>query len=406
MMKGIVYLLILCILTGCKKEPIFNENNDIKIAVATDIHYFAKEYYEECSWFEDEMLYGDGKMVTYADEIIDAFIDSVIKQKVDMVLLTGDLTFNGEIGSHQALAEKLKRLEDNGVQVAVTAGNHDIDNIYTKGYGKDDYIEVDNISGEDFKDIYKDFGYDISVCEHKESLSYEIHLNDKYSLIVIDSNTHEMTTGSALDTGGKITDSTKKWLMNRLEYSKKNNRVPLIAMHHNLGIHSELLNNGYTIADNETFIDLFHSYSVPIVLSGHLHMQSILDVDGIKEIATSSLVVNPLQYGLLEMSNDKIKYNTQSLMISKNSEDYFDEVGNNKFYNETDDEGALLKRKAIVLANKHYFAGTIASVKDEIMNMEGYTLIMKEDDNFYKLYLESMLKNDNNNTGLEIKIQN
>ena len=48
------------------------------------------------------------KMVTYADEIIDAFIDSVIKQKVDMVLLTGDLTFNGEIGSHQALSEKKK----------------------------------------------------------------------------------------------------------------------------------------------------------------------------------------------------------------------------------------------------------------------------------------------------------
>ena len=405
MKKGILCLIIMSLLTGCTKEPLFNDKSDIKIAVATDLHYFTKEYYEQCEWFEDEMLIGDGKMVTYADELLDAFIDDVISNNVDMVLLTGDLSFNGEMNSHKELANKLKTLEDNGIVVAVTAGNHDIDNIFSKGYGKDDYLEAENISGEDFKEIYKDYGYDIAVSEHKESLSYELILNNQYSLMVIDTNTHEMTTGSALDTGGKITDSTKEWLTNRLKKCQEEGRIPLIAMHHNLGVHSAVLNSGYTIRDNEDFVDLFKSYNVPLVLSGHLHIQSILDVDGIKEIATSSLMVNPLQYGLLEITDDNIQYHAQSLKISKDSGEYFDEVGNNKFFSGETDETSLLKKEAMVLLNKHYFAGTVSLVKDEIMKMPGYSLIVNDDGNeFYKEYFIDMINHDGNNTELKIEI--
>ena len=70
-------------------------------------------------------------MVTYADEIIDEFIDVVKKEKPDIVVLTGDLSFNGEKGSHQGLADKLMKIKDAGITVAVIPGNHDVDNIFT-----------------------------------------------------------------------------------------------------------------------------------------------------------------------------------------------------------------------------------------------------------------------------------
>ncbi len=44
-------------------------------------------------------------MVTYADEILDVFIQTIKEIKPNLVILTGDLSFNGEKGSHEALAK-------------------------------------------------------------------------------------------------------------------------------------------------------------------------------------------------------------------------------------------------------------------------------------------------------------
>ena len=132
-MKRIIYLLlVLVLLVGCH-QPL-KKQDSLKIVITSDIHYFLKDYYKECEWFEESMLYGDGKMVTYADEILDAFIKRVIEINPDIVLITGDLSFNGEKGSHEALAKRLMSLKQKDIAVAVIPGNHDVDNIYSKGY--------------------------------------------------------------------------------------------------------------------------------------------------------------------------------------------------------------------------------------------------------------------------------
>lgn len=40
--------------------------------------------------------YGDGKVVTYIDQITDAFLDEVVKLRPNVLVLSGDLTLNGE----------------------------------------------------------------------------------------------------------------------------------------------------------------------------------------------------------------------------------------------------------------------------------------------------------------------
>ena len=118
-MKKLTYILMSAVLLcGCVHKTI-TKNNKVKMIVASDIHYFLKDYYQECSWFEESLLYEDGKMVTYADEIIDEFIDVVKKEKPDIVLLTGDLSFNGEKGSHQGLADKLMKIKDAGIKMCI-----------------------------------------------------------------------------------------------------------------------------------------------------------------------------------------------------------------------------------------------------------------------------------------------
>ena len=93
--------------------------------MATDLHYLSPSIVERGEVFEKVYLGGDGKQMNYMSEIPDAFIEDVIKQKPDGLILSGDLTFNGEKKSHEELAEKFKKVEKSGVPVMVIPGNHD-----------------------------------------------------------------------------------------------------------------------------------------------------------------------------------------------------------------------------------------------------------------------------------------
>lgn len=406
-MKKIIYGIICCLcLMGCQKKTVCDKDN-LKIIVASDLHYFLKDYYQDCDWFEESMLYGDGKMVTYGDEIVDAFISAVLHEKPELVILTGDLSFNGEKGSHQQLAQKLEQLREKDIQVAVIPGNHDIDNIYTKGYGKDDYFDVENIDAKTFQDIYQDLGYHLAVSKHDESLSYRIDLNEDYSLLMMDSNAHEQTE-MTLGASGFFTESTMQWLEEQLQDIQKQKKIPLIAMHHNLAIHNELLNNGYTINDHEKIAKLFSQYHVPFVLSGHMHCQNIKTIQGIYDIASSSLLDAPLQYGIIELNQQQMNYHTKSLSISVNADEYFDTVSANKFGESLQGISDTQKREAIqdvlVKANRYYFTGNINQYVDELRSSDGYQYLQNEDLSFYQQYLESMLKETESSQSLQLSL--
>ncbi len=395
MKKLVCLFLCLVLMCGCQ-SPSISTNETLKIVVASDIHYFAKDLYKDCEWFEESMLYGDGKMVTYADEILDAFIQKMIELKPDLVVFTGDLSFNGEAQSHQELAKKLQQLKEHDIVVAVIPGNHDVDNIFAKGYGKDDYFDVEGTNAKDFKDIYKNLGYEAAMNQHKESLSYSLSLNDDYTLILLDSTAHELT-GSTLDIGGYLSESTLSWLKTELEKTKKQGKKPFIAMHHNLAVHNELLNNGYTIKDNESIAQLFSDYQVPFVLSGHIHCQNIKQINGIYDIASSSLLDAPLQYGVIDINSQQMDYHCESLQISKNANDYFDTVARHKMEDMKEEK----KLDVLVKANRYYFAGVISQHKEELESMEGYDQILNDND-FYKNYLLSMLKEEIDSTSLHL----
>lgn len=79
-----------------------------EIVIATDIHYLAKELTDFGPAFEEMVQSGDGKAITYVWEITDAFLEEVIARKPQALILSGDLTLEGEQLSHEALAKKIK----------------------------------------------------------------------------------------------------------------------------------------------------------------------------------------------------------------------------------------------------------------------------------------------------------
>lgn len=401
---------MLALLAGCANAPVSQKQEEMNIVVASDIHYLYSDYYRDCAWFEDAMLNGDGKMVTYADEILDAFQEDMERLHPRLVMISGDLTFNGEKESHRALAEKLKRLTAQGIAVAVIPGNHDIDNPLSLGFHDTDYYEVDSINAAQFQAIYRELGYEQALHCDERSLSYRLDLNENYSLLMLDSVAHEQK-GANMDVGGFLADSTWEWLTRELDDIRNSGRKAIVGMHHNLAEHIDLFNDGYTIAQHERLAALLREYDVPLVLSGHMHCQHISEIDGIYDIASSSLVDAPLQYGVLHFGGDGVDYETRTLTIKEDANAYFDRVSANKFQKSAEvveDEAVREKMlEVMVKANRYFFAGNIADHREEIKQMEGYAYFNQEegeDLGFAKAYLDTMMQETTNHQSLHIDI--
>jgi Predicted phosphohydrolases len=288
------FLLLLCGFAGRGEA-----HADYRVMVASDLHYIAPALTDHGPFFTELTENADGKLMRCIEEITDAFLSEAEEEHPDALLLTGDLSFNGALLSHSALAEKLRRLEGKGVPVLVLPGNHDLDNPSAAAYSGDGYSLVKSASPEEFRRIYRDFGYDGAVSGDTDSLSYVWPLNETTRILMLDFNTGHHPCG--------LSDTTLSWIRGQLEDAKEAGLSILAAGHQNL-FQQTIFRGGYVIDRAEELAALFREYGVPLYLSGHLHCQHRMTVEGLTEIAGSALSVTPCQYGVLTEEGGKLRY--------------------------------------------------------------------------------------------------
>lgn len=403
-MKKWIALFLCTILCGCTSSV--SHKKTLRVVVTTDLHYLEPSYYENCNWYHAALLNGDGKMTDYSQEIIDSFVSKMLQDKPDYVIITGDLTSNGEKASHEALQKSLEPLVDEGIQVALINGNHDIDNEFASSYSDEGASNVDSISRSQFKEIYANDGYQLAQSLDDDSLSYRMDLNDHYSLIMLDTN----GKNGHYQQESELSKQTMGWLEAQLKEITTQNRTPIIAMHHNLAIHNSVLNEGYTLENQSEMNQLLMAYQVPLVLSGHIHMQNIGKSESIYDICTSSLSVSPVQYGVLTLQSDQIDYQTETLENIKGDEDFFLAASYNRFLKKlqgTLDEDTA-KQAAAFLAemNRCYFSGEISEKREVFLNDPLYEFLLskKDDLGFISSYMISKLEETTNNNQLHIAL--
>lgn len=301
-------LLTLCAgLAFCAEGHAEASVSGFRAVIASDLHYIAPELTDGGPGYQQILKNGDSKFMPYVEEITDAFLDEVLADPPDVVLLTGDLTFNGAEISHRRLAGKLQRLEDAGIPVLVLPGNHDVYNENAALYRGGSFERVPFASGESFAEIYRDFGPGEALSADSDSLSYVWQLNEQVWIMMLDENTAHDFCG--------LSDRSFQWIEAQLQKAREEGRFVLVAGHQNVFQHS-IFRGGYVIQGAQRLQELLRRYGVPLCLSGHLHTQHVQSEDGLTEIATSALCSYPCQYAVLTAEDGRLRYGTRRLDLA------------------------------------------------------------------------------------------
>lgn len=400
--KLIIYAAIIALIAAVGGVFIFKSNdkcNPVKIITATDIHYLSPALTDHGDIFRETINNSDGKVIQYIDEIMCAFTDDVISAAPDVLILSGDLTFNGEKASHIDLAGKLADIQKNGIQVLVLPGNHDINSKTAASLIGDKYEYTDSVTSDEFKELYWDFGMKQAESVDPYSLSYLYNVNSDLCVLMLDTNAYGENF---------VQDESYEWIEAQLKKAGKEHRKVITVSHQNLFAHNSLLSFGYQLYDAAELLELYNKYKVKLNLSGHIHMQHYMK-DGVTEVATSSMAVSPNQYGIIDFSNDKFSYSTKSVDVSswakKNNindnnlldfaaySEYFfkNKTRTSKVMNEMElqEEEKLLMAETLADINANYFAGVPT---DKEKYEKGIELWKKHEGDFSFNYINSMLE--------------
>ena len=144
---------------GADAARISTDDGELRIAVLSDMHYYPVNFVSDCA---DYTTYvgGDPKMLEESGSIADAALEMVREDDPDILIVSGDLTKDGEIQGHRDLAAKFQELEhETETEVFVINGNHDIYNYEDACTFENGYKEsAQTTTPDEFKEIYANFG--------------------------------------------------------------------------------------------------------------------------------------------------------------------------------------------------------------------------------------------------------
>ena len=290
------------------------------IHILTDIHYLAESLHDDGTAFKRLVYEGDGKNPELIGDILEAYRFMLQKEKPDILLVTGDLTLNGEKASHLELASWFNAVESLGVKVFVLPGNHDILNPWARGYSGDRTYKTESVAPEDFRSVYRAYGFDEAIARDKDSLSYVVAPVPGLRIFMLDSGfySNNLRLGYP-EAGGNLGDGTLDWILANMKEAEQAGAGVLVAMHHNVVDHNPFISEGYTVYDADSILGRLMGAGVDFILTGHVHVQDISEQSTSRgtfyDIATNALSVYPHHYGKVLFSFQKRRFNYQAVSV-------------------------------------------------------------------------------------------
>jgi predicted MPP superfamily phosphohydrolase len=298
------------------------EYPDLNIAIISDTHYYDRRLGDSGPAFEAYLL-TDRKILKESAQLIELAIDEILLADAEVVLIPGDLSCEGELLSHQGMANALSRLNASGRRVFVIPGNHDINMLHSAvSYRGVDTEPTESVSAEQFARIYDNFGYREALYRDDQSLSYVAPLNDSLWLVAIDSCRYRENSAVLDQVGSRLTQSLIDWLATIFKIAAAQDIAVMAMIHHGIVEHwsgQGKLHPDYLVEDYERFNRFLALAGVRLAFSGHYHAQDIALADYGKEgfiydIQTGSLITPPCPLRYATLKGNKLKIRSVNLI--------------------------------------------------------------------------------------------
>ena len=339
--KIISVILVVALVVACVPMSVSANSSEIRFGVISDIHYIAPSLKNLESEVWQEFVYNKHKEYNDLDSLLDNALDGVLRNAVEggenYVLIPGDLTKDGELESHIALAEKFGAFEEEtGIQVLVVPGNHDINNSNAVTFENGIKEPTEKTSPEQFREIYDDFGYDLAdsffVPEEGRKggmLSYAATLGN-YRLIAIDSCIYSNDNGAENnehDTSGQLAEGLLDWILDECAKAEESGLTVIGMQHHNLVPHNDIEEAtlfAFVVNDWLKVADAYADAGMHYVFTGHLHANDVAkhisdSGEAVYDILTPTLSGFPNYYKIVDFkaTGDKVEMDMQTLDVDK-----------------------------------------------------------------------------------------
>lgn len=313
------------------------QDMNLRIAVMSDLHYLSPDMIADTEDFE-HALNSDRKLLKESSSVLHEMLERVRADKPDILLVSGDLTKDGEQECHAALAKQLQQLQQDvpGLKIYVINGNHDIRNYNAKNFNTADgkAVLATRTEPEDFKRIY-DFVYSdptvlatFTPAEGNKAggLSYVARPVEGLTVIAMDTCRYSSDNTSIGDdeheTSGAISADLEKWVIEQTAAAKARGDLVIGLEHHGLVPHFDMqptilpmyLVNGY-----ERIAQEYADAGMSVVFTGHMHAVDIAAMttaagNTFYDIETGSALTYPCPVRFVDLRRSTVGGETNTYM--------------------------------------------------------------------------------------------
>ncbi|WP_417070131.1 metallophosphoesterase family protein [Niveibacterium terrae] len=298
-----------------------SSKSPVKFAVLSDTHFFDTAALGDSAEL-DAYLLQDRKMIKESVEIFDAALADIKSQNLDFLLISGDLTKDGERSGHEALAKRLAAL---GKKVYVIPGNHDINNPHARDYRTTPSTAATQVTPDDFRSIYANCGYGSALYSDPNSLSYIAEPAEGVWLFAIDScqYANNLSLGEPV-TAGAISDLSLGWIEARLQEAKSRGKIVIGMMHHGLVEHftgQSSLFSEYLVNKREAIAAMLAANGLGVMFTGHFHANDVVGKTysgkTIYDVETGSTVTAPSPYRFVSLDRSTATLTISTSVVTK-----------------------------------------------------------------------------------------
>lgn len=313
------------------------QDMNLRIAVMSDLHYLSPDMIADTEDFE-HAFNSDRKLLKESSSVLHEMLERVRADKPDILLVSGDLTKDGEQECHAALAKQLQQLQQDipGLKIYVINGNHDIRNYNAKNFNTPDgkAVPATRTEPEDFKQIY-DFVYSdptviatFTPAEGNKAggLSYVARPVEGLTVIAMDTCRYSSDNTSIGDdeheTSGAISADLEKWVIEQTAAAKARGDLVIGLEHHGLVPHFDVqptilpmyLVNGY-----ERIAQEYADAGMSVVFTGHMHAVDIAAMttaagNTFYDIETGSALTYPCPVRFVDLRRSTVGGETNTYM--------------------------------------------------------------------------------------------